>query len=48
MARLILSLKAPNATREVPDHKGYPPRQTPGSFNLEKVQKMIEDAASGR
>ncbi len=26
----------------------YPPSQTPGSFNLEKVQKMIEDAASGR
>jgi arylsulfatase len=26
----------------------YPPSQTPGSFNLEKVQKMIEDAARGR
>ncbi|MBN2293902.1 MAG: sulfatase-like hydrolase/transferase, partial [Pirellulales bacterium] len=28
--------------------KDYPPSQTPGSFNLEKVQKMIEDAARGR
>ena len=26
----------------------YPPSQTPGSFNLEKVQKQIEDAARGR
>jgi arylsulfatase len=26
----------------------YPPSQTPGSFNLEKVQKMIEAAASGK
>ena len=26
----------------------YPPSQTPGSFNLEKVQKMIEDANRGR
>jgi arylsulfatase len=25
----------------------YPPSQTPGSFNLEKIQKMIEAAASG-
>jgi arylsulfatase len=28
--------------------KEYPPSQTPGSFNLEKIQKMIEAAASGR
>jgi arylsulfatase len=28
--------------------KDYPPSQTPGSFNLEKVQKQIEAAASGR
>jgi arylsulfatase len=28
--------------------KDYPPSQTPGSFNLEKVQKMIENAASGK
>ena len=28
--------------------KEYPPSQTPGSFNLEKVQKMIESAASGK
>ncbi|MEZ6044185.1 MAG: arylsulfatase [Planctomycetaceae bacterium] len=26
----------------------YPPSQTPGSFNLEKVQKQIEDATRGR
>jgi arylsulfatase len=25
----------------------FPPSQTPGSFNLEKIQKQIEDAASG-
>jgi arylsulfatase len=25
----------------------YPPSQTPGSFNLEKIQKQIESAASG-
>ena len=28
--------------------KEYPPSQTPGSFNLEKIQKQIENAASGR
>lgn len=28
--------------------KEYPPSQTPGSFNLEKVQKQIESAASGK
>jgi len=27
--------------------KEYPPSQTPGSFNLEKVQKMITEGASG-
>ncbi|SDK12621.1 arylsulfatase [Microbulbifer yueqingensis] len=27
--------------------KEYPPSQTPGSFNLEKVQKMLEEGASG-
>jgi len=26
----------------------YPPSQTPGSFNLEKVQEQIENAARGR
>ncbi len=26
----------------------YPPSQTPGSFNLEKIQKSIENAASGK
>ena len=28
--------------------KDYPPSQTPGSFNLEKVQKQIEAAIGGR
>jgi arylsulfatase len=28
--------------------KEYPPSQTPGSFNLEKVQKQIEAAAGGQ
>ena len=28
--------------------KEYPPSQTPGSFNLEKIQKTIEDSASGK
>ncbi len=28
--------------------KEYPPSQSPGSFNLEKVQKMIESGMSGR
>lgn len=27
--------------------KEYPPSQTPGSFNLDKIQKMIEAGASG-
>jgi arylsulfatase len=27
--------------------KDYPPSQTPGSFNLEKIQKTIEQAAAG-
>ncbi len=27
--------------------KDYPPSQTPGSFNLEKIQKQIEAGASG-
>ena len=26
----------------------YPPSQTPGSFNLEKIQKQIENAATGK
>ncbi len=26
----------------------YPPSQSPGSFNLEKIQKQIEAAAAGR
>jgi arylsulfatase len=28
--------------------KEYPPSQTPGSFNLEKIQKLIEAAVSGK
>ncbi len=28
--------------------KDYPPSQTPGSFNLEKIQKQIESAAGGQ
>jgi len=28
--------------------KEYPPSQTPGSFNLDKIQKQIEAAAGGR
>jgi arylsulfatase len=28
--------------------KDYPPSQTPGSFNLEKIQKTIENATSGK
>ena len=28
--------------------KDYPPSQTPGSFNLDKIQKQIEASASGR
>jgi arylsulfatase len=26
----------------------YPPSQTPGSFNLEKVQEQINNAATGK
>jgi arylsulfatase len=28
--------------------KDYPPSQTPGSFNLEKIQKQIEAGAIGQ
>jgi arylsulfatase len=28
--------------------KDYPPSQTPGSFNLEKVQKQIEASLGGK
>jgi arylsulfatase len=28
--------------------KEYPPSQTAGSFNLEKIQKMIEAGAGGK
>jgi len=36
------------ATKFLLTMKEYPPSQSPGSFNLEKVQKMIENAAGGR
>jgi hypothetical protein len=36
------------AARFLQTMKDYPPSQTPGSFNLEKVQKQIEAATSGR
>jgi len=28
--------------------KEYPPSQTPGSFNLEKIQKMIQSVTGGQ
>jgi len=28
--------------------KDYPPSQTPGSFNLEKIQKLIESSNTGK
>ena len=28
--------------------KDYPPSQTPGSFNLEKIQKQIEAMVTGK
>nr|WP_237228390.1 arylsulfatase [Rubinisphaera sp. JC750] len=36
------------AARFLKTMQEYPPSQTPGSFNLEKVQKQIEDANRGR
>jgi arylsulfatase len=27
--------------------KEYPPSQTPGAFNLEKIQKLIQAGATG-
>ncbi|ODA66443.1 Arylsulfatase [Methyloligella halotolerans] len=36
------------ATRFLQTMEDYPPSQSPGSFNLEKVQKQIENAASGQ
>ncbi len=36
------------AARFLTSMKEYPPSQTPGSFNLEKIQKQIEAATSGR
>jgi arylsulfatase len=35
------------AARFLKSMADYPPSQTPGSFNLEKIQKQIEAAASG-
>ena len=36
------------AGRFLTSMKEYPPSQTPGSFNLDKIQKQIEAAAAGR
>jgi arylsulfatase A-like enzyme len=36
------------AARFLMTMKEYPPSQSPGSFNLDKVQKQIEEAARGR
>jgi len=36
------------AARFLMSMKEFPPSQSPGSFNLEKIQKQIESAASGR
>ena len=36
------------AGRFLASMKEYPPSQTPGSFNLDKIQKQIEAAAAGR
>jgi len=36
------------AARFLQSMKDYPPSQTPGSFNLEKIQKQIEAGAGGR
>jgi arylsulfatase len=36
------------ATKFLLTMKDYPPSQSPGSFNLEKVQKTIEAAISGK
>jgi arylsulfatase len=36
------------AARFLQSMKDYPPSQTPGSFNLEKIQKQIEASAGGR
>jgi arylsulfatase len=36
------------AARFLQTMKDYPPSQTPGSFNLEKVQKQIEASMGGK
>jgi arylsulfatase len=36
------------AARFLMTMKDYPPSQSPGSFNLEKVKKQIEGAISGK
>ena len=36
------------ATKFLLTMKNYPPSQSPGSFNLEKIQKVIESAAGGQ
>jgi arylsulfatase A-like enzyme len=46
-AFVIVPLQA-IASRFIKTMAEYPPSQTPGSFNLDKVQKQIENAASGQ
>ena len=41
-------LKLAYAAQFLKTMKDYPPSQTPGSFNLEKVQKQIEASMGGR
>ena len=36
------------ATKFLKSMKDYPPSQSPGSFNLQKIQKQIESAAGGK
>ena len=43
---VIVPLQA-MAGRFLQSMKDYPPSQTPGSFNLEKIQKQIEAASRG-
>ena len=45
-AFVIVPLQA-LATRFLQSMKDYPPSQTPGSFNLQKIQKQLERPAGG-
>ena len=49
LSRVYLLLPAQEiAAKFLMTMKEFPPSQTPGSFNLEKVQKMIEAGVSGK